>query len=164
MATPGTPDCVPYDCPPPVPLADWPDSDGRLKIPPELHDFDAGQWCVGHEHGPGAEALSDIVWLHWCARVGDLLIVAHYKESVGYFVSVLRAADGQAVKELKVRPPQELPGGEGYARQRTWARATAIAAAEELRGSGGRPSDDVLGDGAAWLRRQLGSLGRRPGS
>ena len=155
------PECVPHDCPPPVALADWPDSDGFLRVPPELHDFDAGQWCVGHEHGPGAEALSDILWLHWCARVGDLLVAAYYKESIGHFVSVLRARDGRAVKDLKVRLAAGGPTEDAFRRERVWARASAIAAAEELRASGGTLDDSTPGDGVAWLRRQLGALGRR---
>jgi hypothetical protein len=65
------------------------------------------------------------------------------------------------VKELKVRLPAGAPAEDGFRRERVWARASAMAAAEELRASGGTLDDSTPGDDVAWLRRQLGTLGRR---
>ena len=151
-------DCVPYPSPPAVAIADWPDGSGVLSIPTELHDFDAGAWCVGHQHGLGAEALADHLWLHWCARVGASLVCAYYHDPMGFFVALLRASDGRVLKQLRVRPPRDAQWVGGVDRTRTWARATAIAAADELRcgDAGGAPSADE-----AWLHRQLDRLGRK---
>jgi hypothetical protein len=148
-----------------VSLGDWPDGDGLLNVPERLHEFDAGDWCVGHEHGPGAEALSEILWLHWCARVGDLLVAAYYKDPIGFFVAVAHVTDGRTRKELRLRPPRDELGAESaesFPRQRSWARLTAMAAAEDLRAAGGVVAGSQASEDAAWLRRQLGGLGRRP--
>lgn len=159
--------CIPYPCPPPIPLGDWPDSRERLEIPAPLHDFDAGAVCIGHAHGPGAEALSDHLWLYWCARVDDLLVCAYYHDPMGDFVALLRAGDGRALKGLKIAPPRHVQWEDGVERRRAWARATAIAAADELRSrtSADPPASDPVvaspADTDAWLRRQLDGLGRK---
>lgn len=161
-------DCVPYPCPPPIPLGDWPDSHERLEIPTHLHDFDAGALCVrhaqghaqGHAHGPGAEAISDHVWLQWCARVGDVLVCAYHHEPMGDFVALLRSGDGRALKGLKIAPPRHVRWDDDIERRRAWASATAIAAADELRA---RPPADAEppAEAEAWLRQQLDGLGRK---
>ena len=168
--------CAPYPCPPPIPLADWLDSSERIEVPEPLHDFDAGPVCVEctpGAHGPGAEALSDHLWLQWCARVGDLLVCAYHHDPLGDFVALVRAADGRALKGMRVAPPRHVHWPDGIDRRRAWARATAIAAAGELRarpsaGAAAGESDPVTAGHAraaaetdAWLRRQLDGLGRR---
>ena len=162
--------CVPYPCPPPVPLGDWPDSRERLDVPGPRHDFDAGAICLDHAHGPGAEALSDHVWLQWCTRVGDLLVCAYYHDPLGDFVALVGAGDGRALKGLKIAPPRHVKWEDGPDRRRAWARATAIGAAQELRarasaGKAASPADageaTAAAQADAWLRRQLDALGRK---
>jgi len=152
-------DCVPYPSPTAVAVADWIEGGGVLIVPPELHEFDAGAWCVGHQHGPGAEAISDHLWLHWCAPVEASLVCAYYHEPMGFFVALVRAAHGRVLKHARMRPPRGIEWDDSLDRTRTWARATAIAAADELRcglvDAPPRAEDD------AWLRRQLDGLGRR---
>lgn len=151
--------CVPHPCPPAVAVADWPDGGGVLVIPPELREFDAGAWCVGHQHGRGAEAVAEHLWLHWCAQVNDALVCAYYHDPMGYFVSLVRADDGRMLKHARIRPPRGAEWPDSLDRTRTWARATAIAAADELRCG---PVDAPAGaHDDAWLRRQLDRLGRR---
>ena len=173
-------DCVRYPCPPAIPIADWPDGGGVLAIPGELQDFDAGAWCVGHEHGPGAEAIAEHVWLQWCAAVGSSLVCAYYHEPLGFFVALVRAADGRILRGLKVQPPRGVQWDDRMERSRTWARDTAIAAAAALRSATRGATDasatsTASGEAApgqvdeaargeadeAWLRRQLDRLGRR---
>ena len=168
-------DCAPLPHPPPIPLADWPDSSERLDVPPHLQDFDAGALCIDHVHGRGAEALSEHVWLHWCARVHDLLVCAYYHDPMGCFVALLRASDGHALRGLKIAAPRRaaredgLPphgqadrpadGQDRVDRRVAWARATAIAVAQALRAQ--QPADPIPPETDAWLRRQLDGLGRR---
>lgn len=151
--------CVPHPSPPVVALSDWPDGGGVLIIPPELREFDAGAWCVGHQHGPGAEAVAEHLWLHWCAPVNDSLVCAYYHDPMGFFVAVVRAEDGHMVKHARIRLPRGIEWPDSLDRARTWARATAIAAADELRCGAVEPS--IAGQDDAWLRRQLDRLGRR---
>jgi hypothetical protein len=153
-------DCVPYPCPPTIALADWPDGDGTfVHVPEHLHDFDAGRWCVDHEHGPGAEALAEHLWLHWSARVGETLVCAYYHDPLGYYVALVRASDGRALRLLKIRPPRSVRWEDDLQRCRTWARASAMAAATELRAAPEAPAESA---DEAWLRRQLGTLGKLP--
>ena len=151
--------CVPTPCPPVVALSDWPDGGGVLIIPPELRDFDAGAWCVGHRHGPGAEAVADHLWLHWCAQVNGSLVCAYYHDPMGFFVALVRADDGRMLKHTRLRPRRGAEEPDSLDRTRTWARATAIAAADELRCGPVDPPGVATDD--AWLRRQLDRLGHR---
>jgi len=150
--------CVPYPCPTAIALADWPDGDGTtVRVPAELHDFDAGAWCLGHEHGPGAEAVEEHLWLHWSVRVGDAVVCAYYHDPLGYYAALLRASDGRALKLLKLRPPRGVEWDDAPHRCRSWARLCAMTAAKEL-SSGPSPADGT--EHEAWLRRQLDTLGR----
>jgi hypothetical protein len=151
--------CIPYPCPPVVAVSDWPDGGGVLLIPSELREFDAGAWCVGHQHGPGAEAVAEHLWLHWCAQVNGSLVCAYYHDPMGFFVAVVRAADGRMLKHARIRQPRGVEWPDSVDRTRTWARATAIAAADELRCGSVDPPGAAHDD--RWLRSQLDRLGRR---